>query len=436
ISDVRTVADAILYEGYILYPYRKSSLKNQQRWTFGGLFPRSYALRGGGDRWTMTCECLLRGDAQTRLRLQLRFLQVAARRIARLAAPVRTLDTGALPPHAEVEGMDINGRSYTPWDEAVPREEVVLAGRLEELAANPLIRDFFYSADTGVEPIAAGDGLVRGLILRQTESVAVRLTLSAEPVAPDAFRLRAVVENITALDVPAGLKRDAAAPFATASNHLILSVEGGAFVSLTDPPADLAEAAKACANDGCWPVLAGADGATDTVLAAPIILYDYPRIAAESQSDLFDGTEIDEILILRILTMTDAEKREMASGDARARDLLAKLESLTPDDLGKLHGTWRDSSRQKPELVSIAHGGLSVGTRVRLKPRKGGDVLDIVLAGKVAVIEAIERDFEDRVHVAVVVEDDPGRDMGEGRFPGHRFFFAPEEIEPITEAAA
>jgi hydrogenase maturation protease len=436
IFDVRTVADAILYEGYILYPYRKSSLKNQQRWTFGGLFPRSFALRGGGDRWAMTCECLLRGEAETQLRLQMRFLQVAVRRIARLAAPIRTLDAELLPPHAIVEGMEVGGRSYMPWDEAVPREEDVHAGTLAELATAPLIREFSYFAGTDIEPIAAEDGLIQGLILRQTENIAVRLTVSTEPVAAQAFRLRAVVENITAWDVPAGTKRDAAAPFATASTHLILNVEGGAFFSLTDPPADLAGAAKSCVNDGCWPVLAGADGATDTILAAPIILYDYPRIAAESQSDLFDGTEIDEILILRILTMTDAEKREMASGDTRARDLLAKLEGLTPDDLGKLHGTWRDSSRQKPELISIAHGGLSVGTRVRLKPRKGGDVLDIVLAGKLAVIEAIERDFEDRIHVAVVVEDDPGRDLGEGRFPGHRFFFAPEEIEPVTEAAA
>jgi hydrogenase maturation protease len=436
ISDIRTVADAILYEGYILYPYRKSSIKNQQRWTFGGLFPRSYAERGGGDRSTMICECLLRGDDETRLRLQLRFLQVAARRIARLAAPVRALDAEHLPFHTLVEAMEIGGRSYLPWDEAVAREEDVFLERLSALTATPLVRDFHHAANTGLEPVAAEDGAIHGLILRQTENIDVRLTLSAQRVMEDTFRLSVRVENITALDVTPGLKRDAAAPFATASTHLVLRVEGGAFVSLTDPPDELAAAAKTCANDGCWPVLAGEDGATDAILAAPIILYDYPRIAPESQSDLFDGTEIDEILILRILTMTDAEKREMASGDPRARDLLAKIEALAPDELGKLHGAWRDTSRQKPELVSIAHGGLSVGTRVRLKPRKGGDVLDIALAGKLAVIEAIERDFEDRIHVAVVVEDDPGRDFGTGRFPGHRFFFAPEEIEPVTEGTA
>jgi hydrogenase maturation protease len=439
ISDVRAVADAILYEGYILYPYRKSSLKNQQRWTFGGLFPRSYAERGGGDRWTMTCECLVRGDGKTRVALQLRFLQVVARRIARLAVPARTLDVNNLPPHAIVEAMEVGGRAYQAWDEALAREEDMAPVCLAAIAAQPLVRDFPRLAQTDIEPIAAEDGLIQGLVLRQSENVTARLTLSAQQVAPGAFRLRARVENITALEVLPGLKRDAAALFSTASTHLILHAEGGAFVSLTDPPEDLEQAAKACANDGCWPVLAGGDGATDVVLATPIILYDYPRIAPESQSDLFDGTEIDEILILRILTMTEAEKREMAAGDARARDLLTKLEGLSPDDLAKLHGTWRDSGRdagRKPELVSLGHGALTVGGRVRLKPRKGGDIMDIALAGKLAVIEAIERDFEDRIHVAVVVEDDPGRDFGAGRFPGHRFFFSPEEIEPAAEAIA
>jgi hydrogenase maturation protease len=436
ISDIRTVADAILYEGYILYPYRKSSLKNQQRWTFGGLFPRNYAERGGGDRSAMICECLLRGNDSTQLRLQLRFLQVATRRVARLAEPARALDLQRLPPHTIVDAIEVAGRSYLPWDEAVPREEDISAGSLRGLQAAPVIHDFRYAANTAIEPIDAQGGAIEGLILRQIETVEVRLTVSAERMTSDAFKVIVRVENVSELDALPGVKRDEVAPFAAASTHLVLRAEDGVFVSLTDPPDDLVGAAKGCDNDGCWPVLAGEDGATDAILAAPIILYDYPRIAAESRSDLFDGTEIDEILILRILTMTDAEKQEMASGDPRARDLLAKLEGLTPAELGKLHGTWRDISRQKPELVSVAHGGLSVGARVRLKPRKGGDVMDIALAGKLAVIEAIERDFEDRIHVAVVVEDDPGRDFGIGRFPGHRFFFAPEEIEPIAEAAA
>ena len=183
------------------------------------------------------------------------------------------------------------------------------------------------------------------------------------------------------------------------------------------------------------------------MLASPIILYDHPAIAPESPGDLFDGTEIDEILTLRILAMTDAEKREMASVDARARALLERTHALTAEDMARLHGVMRDHPSQasqiepltgrnheKPRLVSLLETGrsLCVGARVRLRPKSGGDIMDIALKDKIAVVEAIERDFEDRVHVAVTLIDDPGRDLGAAGFPGHRFFFSQEEIEPLA----
>jgi hypothetical protein len=433
--DVKAVADAILYEGYILYPYRKSSLKNQQRWTFGGLFPKGYSARGGGDRSFLQCECLVRGDANTKISVQFRFLQVAARTIATLKTPARAIDVSSLPEHEIVDSLNIGGKSYLPWDEAVAQERTITANALHNLIGKPEA-DFSFPADIAAEPISDEDSLIAGLVLRETKAITARLSICAEECAPKVFKLTARIENTTPIDESRCAKRDLAAPFALASTHLILHADGGAFVSMTDPPEDLVAASRTCSNEGCWPVLAGEDGTTDTVLAAPIILYDYPKIAPESDNDLFDGTEIDEILILRILTMTDAEKHEMASGDARAQALLARLESMSPEELGKLHGTWRNVAADprvgKPELVSVGYGDLTVGDRVRLKPRKGGDVIDIVLSGKVAIIEAIERDFEDRIHVAVVVEDDPGREFGTGRFPGHRFFFSPEEMERVA----
>src|SRR5262249_59078035 len=113
------------------------------------------------------------------------------------------------------------------------------------------------------------------------------------------------------------------------------------FVSLADPPPELAAAAAGCANEGTWPAMAGDPGARDTVLSSPIILEDYPRVAEESPGDLFDATEIDEILTLRILTLSDREKAELRATDERARELLDRCESLTGDELLRLHGTLR-----------------------------------------------------------------------------------------------
>lgn len=93
---------------------------------------------------------------------------------------------------------------------------------------------------------------------------------------------------------------------------------------------------------------------------------------------------------------------------------------------------WDHNEHTAPESVTAFGVVVRVGDRVRLWPQKSADIIDIALKGKVAVIEAIETDFDNRVHVAVVLEDDPGRDLGMLRQPGHRFFFSPEEIEPVA----
>jgi hydrogenase maturation protease len=225
------------------------------------------------------------------------------------------------------------------------------------------------------------------------------------------------------------------------STHIILGAEGGAFISLIDPPEQFVAAARSCANQNAWPVLVGAEAARDTLLCSPIILYDYPQIAPESPGDLFDGTEIDEILTLRILAMTDAEKQEMIATDERARALLERTEALTPEQMQQLHGVMRNPRFARPQadaglphLATLNRDGhsLRVGDRVRLNPSSGGDIFDIALAGQIAQIEAIEIDFENRVHVAVTLDEDPGRDLGLQRMPGHRFFFSPEEIESLS----
>ena len=123
--------------------------------------------------------------------------------------------------------------------------------------------------------------------------------------------------------------------------HTILRVRGGEFVSLLEPPAGLEAAAAACKNVKTWPVLAGPQGETHTLLSSPIILYDYPRISPESQGNYFDATEIDELLALSVMTLTDAEKQEMRELDAHGREILERTESLSEEQLMKMHGVVR-----------------------------------------------------------------------------------------------
>jgi hypothetical protein len=123
---------------------------------------------------------------------------------------------------------------------------------------------------------------------------------------------------------------------------MVLHADGAEFVSLTDPPARLAEEAAACRNAGTWPVLVGEEGERHTVLSSPIILEDHPRIAPESPGDLFDGGEIDQMLVLNILSLTDEEKAEMRATDPRTREILERTEALTPGELMALHGAIRE----------------------------------------------------------------------------------------------
>jgi hypothetical protein len=211
-------------------------------------------------------------------------------------------------------------------------------------------------------------------------------------------------------------------------------VRGGSFVSLIDPPAALSAAAALCRNSRVWPVLAGEAGASDVVLCSPIILEDHPRVAPESPGALFDATEMDEMLALRILTLTDEERREAAALDPRVAAALARVDALAPEELARLHGAVRELRRSAPDTPRGAIAGateLRAGDRVILRPKGRADILDLALAGRSATVASIVQDLEGRVFATVLVDDDPGRDLGARGFPGHRFFFRLDEVEPL-----
>ena len=178
------------------------------------------------------------------------------------------------------------------------------------------------------------------MIIREQQPLAGAVIIDAESVGTDLFRISVHIENRT--PGAATLTSNAVMPHSFVSTHTILQVHQGTFISLLDPPEAMKTIAQGCHNLHTWPVLVGNEGEYDTMLSSPIILYDYPQIASESPGSLFDGTEIDEILTLRIMTLTDEEKEEIRQGDKRAREILERTEALSPEQFMKLHGVIRN----------------------------------------------------------------------------------------------
>jgi hypothetical protein len=351
---VEKIAEAVLYEGYMLYPYRPSSIKNQQRWNFGVLYPPSWCDRqSGSDASWMQTECLLRTTEATRLTVKVRFLQIVQRSIGKLSSSGDERPFGAEPEYEMVNRLELNERVYTPWQEAVERELTFTSLRPQSLSSLPL-KTFTFPHGRSVEHLCDEQGIEAGAIVRQWQTLKGSVQFSAESCGDGLFRVRVQVRNLAATDEADELEtagRDAVLMFSLVSAHTILGAEQGEFVSLFDPPAGLEAAAFQCNNSGTWPVLIGDDAGdrVETVLSSPIILYDFPQIAPESAGNLFDSTEIDEILSLRILTLTDDEKREMRQSDDRSREILGRTENMPPEQFMKLHGAMRGLHRPARE---------------------------------------------------------------------------------------
>jgi hypothetical protein len=432
-SAVSAVAEAILYEGYLLYPYRKSAGKNRLRWQFGVLAPRQWAERnlppdegvaGSAESWFQQTECLMepRGSQAT-VSLRLRFLHAQRRMVEEHA------EDGGFRPVRELEA---GGRLLLSFDEAVPVERD-FACRVAALAAGPAEFIVEVPGWEGVEDVREADGQPRGRVIRRRSPMTIAVRVSAARVeAPFPLtRIRVRTENVSA-GVPAGASREEALTRALLAAHTFIAAGGGRLVSLLDPPEWAKEAVRGCSNVHTMPVLAGQAGSSDLMLSSPIILYDYPRVAPESPGDLFDAGEIDEILSLRALTLTEAEKREARATDPRAAEILDRVEVTGPDVFARLHGTIRPEADAKPPdsaVVIVAGIAIGKGSRVRLQPRaRGTDAHDMFLAGRHAVVEDVLTDVDGSRFVAVSVEDDPAADLQ--RVLGRFFHFSPDEIQP------
>ena len=332
LADARQVADAILYEGYLLYPYRGSARKNQSRFQFGVLMPPAYRDVDDCEPSASQTECLLECPEDAAVTVFARFLHLQRRQVEANDGP------GGF---RAVASVRVDGSEVTTWDEAAEREHRATAP-IHALLAGGMDAAFAVPGGESVEMLTDRRGRTVGRLVRRRAPLAGMIRLRADrlPGPYGGLRLGVTIENHTSADGPLRRREDGLR-LALIAAHALIHVPGGRFLSLTDPPEWAEPHAAACGNTGTWPVLAGPEECRELVLSSPVILYDHPRIATESAGELFDSTEIDEILTLRTLALTDEEKREARATDPRAAALLDRLDDLPPEMLERMHGAIR-----------------------------------------------------------------------------------------------
>jgi hypothetical protein len=424
----------VLYEGYLLYPYRATSRKNQSRWQFGVLGPRGAADAGIGEDDKLSAQVLVGSHAIPSLSGVVRFLQLqhraAERDVGGRFQPTEELSTGSA--------------SWLTWDEAVESEIAI-----DRFAVTSLPRTLDISVPMGSE-IEMLDG---GRLVRTRRALHGQLDISAERDG-ELLRVSFEVRNVS----PPAADKDEAIATSLIGTHLLLEVTDGEFVSLLEPPDSAASAVGRCSQHRCFPVLAGPPGANDLVLVSPIILYDHPEIAEQSKGALYDSTEIDEILTLRIMTMTDEEKAQARATDPLAAQIIDRCDAMSPEAMLDLHGVLRNphapsaspglipevpadvdwwdpmaDNAVRPDLDAILVNGTRVarGSRVRLHPSRRADAQDLFYTDKIARVTSVHEDVDGDQHVGVVLEEDPAADLHD--WYGRYLYFAPDEVEPLIE---
>ncbi len=462
-ASARLVADAVLYEGYVLYPYRASAQKNQLRWQFGVLTPRDHALSCGSERSSMRSEVIVDPGDQPMLTVRIRCLQVQHRDVE------ASSDEGVT--FAPVSSLHVGANLVVPWDEAVEHEIDVAALALLPLAEAAKEHSFTLDAGDSVEVLRGSVGETIGRAIRRCEHVAgvVRITTSWADGDGALLKVSITIENTTDWH-ETGADRETAMLRSLIAVHTLLAVDDGSFVSLLEPEPFAEQAVAGCTSDGTFPVLIGNEGNGGVMLSSPIILYDFPAIAPESAGDFCDATEIDEILALRVLTLTDEEKAEARGTDPRAAAIIDRCDEMPDEIWSRLHGALRSLSPAGPapamfdleaadsadagdvdlaspsvpwwdpgtdaafdpftDTMRIGGAEVTCGTRVRLSPSRRADAHDLFYRGQLATVKGVFNDVDGNQHVAVVLEDDPASDMLE--WQGRFLYFHPEEIEVLT----
>lgn len=344
-SILETLAGTLLYEGYSLYPYKRSALKNAKPIPMGVVYPQTYSNYHPEALPLMQAECIVLGRADVELDISVRFLHLRRKELLGFnpaSGNSGTEEEDFLP----VGSLCLEGRHYSAGWEAVERNITPGSAPLSKLVCEETSHAFEFPETVDSERIKNGNGAVAGRSIRFQSGIEGRVHIAAEPLKrkKNCFRITARVENTSIVNKPGTTTRDEIFNQSFLSTHIVLSINSGTFISMQNPEEQWRAAAEACQNVNSWPILV--EKSNNCMLASPIILYDYPQIDPRSKGDLFDSTEIEEALLLHVAVLSDEEKRQIAQSDEKLRAMLDRVGKVTPEELIGLHGGMKDISKK------------------------------------------------------------------------------------------
>lgn len=318
-SMTEDIARTLLYEGYALYPYHRSSVKNQKPVPFGVVYPQEYHVHNSYAHAQMQTQCIVKGSGQFSISLAVRFLQLQKITI-------------------ENKELNVEGKQ-AGWQTV---ERTISTGDLDVAGLVKCRKEIPVAFDELVEK----NGEAKIDTTRVISSSAITGTITMEALSlenvPGAFRITIIITNTTPVKNAISATRDDIFFLSFLSTHTILNTTGE-FISHQNPGVWKA-AIEECLNLNTWPILM--EESNRTLLSSPIILYDYPRINPQSAGDLFDSTEIEEALLLHVAMLSEDEKKRIAQSDEKLKAMLAKVSAVTPGELVSFHSVLKNIQDQ------------------------------------------------------------------------------------------
>lgn len=444
LTELDQIVNAVLYQDHILYPYRPSAARRRQpQFTPGRIYPDLYSVtQNGAEPCMIQTEGLLYSQCEhPTLNVRVRFLHPACREIQVPASIHSQIPFTGEPAYRVVPEIVVGDKLYQTWQEALEREINISPVSLQEGEQLSITHGFRISAWGEVENLGEGEEQGQAILVRRQEALEGRVEIAATPLAARCFRISVRIRNEAPVPANNFGDHDAVVMRTFAAAHAILHTEGAEFVSMTNPPDEFAQFVNACENLGAWPVLIGDEIKSErhTMLSSPVLLADYPLVPVDNPEETLNATDLGELIELREQTIAAAEERGADSDNAFVCSERSPIRALRDDELRRPGAARRDWTAgedffvsPKPVASAIRNGvEIKAGDQVRITPRNHADVLDLMLAGRIATVESLEQGVE-RIQLSVALLDNAGHDLRILHQPEHRFVYGLDEIEPLS----